>query len=55
MCTIIYVYNICAASYIVGYVLKEAPFDAWVNGRGNDVPLLIGKPPKDCLAQFNMY
>ena len=26
----------------VGYVLTEAPFDAWINGRGNDVPVMIG-------------
>ncbi|XP_033741434.1 para-nitrobenzyl esterase-like isoform X2 [Pecten maximus] len=25
-----------------GYVLKETPLDAWVNGRSNDVPLIIG-------------
>ena len=26
-----------------GYVLPEAPLDAWVHGNGQDVPLLIGK------------
>ncbi|XP_069132142.1 para-nitrobenzyl esterase-like [Argopecten irradians] len=25
-----------------GFVLQETPFDAWVNGRGNDVPLIVG-------------
>ena len=27
---------------LTGFVLKEAPFDAWVHGRGVDVPILIG-------------
>ncbi|XP_021372330.1 uncharacterized protein LOC110462619 isoform X1 [Mizuhopecten yessoensis] len=29
-------------SIIDGYVLKEAPFDAWVKGHGNDVPVIVG-------------
>lgn len=28
---------------VAGYVLKEAPFDAWAKGNGVDVPVLIGK------------
>lgn len=31
-----------ALPVIDGYVLLEPPFDAWVNGHGNDVPVLIG-------------
>ena len=36
----------CTVNYtllIAGYVLLEPPFDAFVNGRGNDVPVLLGK------------
>lgn len=31
-----------AIAIVDGYVLPEAPFDAWANGRAVDVPLLIG-------------
>ena len=31
-----------ALAIMDGYVLKESPFQAFVNGRGNDVPVMIG-------------
>lgn len=33
----------CFSLFIAGVVLPQSPFEAWANGIGIDVPLLIGQ------------
>ncbi|XP_052254793.1 neurotactin-like isoform X4 [Dreissena polymorpha] len=36
-----------ALPIVDGYVLKEAPFEAWVHGHGRDVPTIIGSTAQE--------
>ena len=35
--------DFCIVFLLTGYFLPQSPFDAFIAGKGNDVPLIIGK------------